>query len=112
MQRRKVHTGYKTIYADPIVLNIGDEVTLGREEESEKWKGWVWAETPDNKGWVPKQIVSLAAEGKGIITEFYTAKELDVSEGDEVEVIKDLNGWAWVRNLNDDEGWIPLEVIS
>lgn len=110
MDKRIVHTGYKTVYHNPIVLNEGDVVTLGREEESEKWKGWVWAETSDNKGWIPKQIVN--AEGtKGVITEFYTAKEVDVNAGDEVEVIKELNGWAWVKNVNGTEGWIPLENI-
>lgn len=113
MHYRKVKSAYKAVYTNPIVLNKGDKVTLGREEESEKWKGWIWAETDDNKGWIPKQIVDSAGESKGIITAFYTAKELNAEAGDEVEIIKELNGWAWVKNISShSEGWLPLEILE
>jgi hypothetical protein len=113
VDKRTVKTAYKTVYKDPIVLNAGDEVKLGEEEKNEKWKGWIWAETAKYKGWIPVQIVKASENNKrGIVTEYYTAKELDVEKGDEVELIKHLNGWVWSRNLKTgDEGWIPLDVF-
>ncbi|MEO8446490.1 MAG: SH3 domain-containing protein [bacterium] len=35
--------------------------------------------------------------------------ELDVNEGCIVSVMKELNGWLWVRNDDGDEGWIPKD---
>jgi hypothetical protein len=105
---------YKTQYSNPITLKAGEVVTLGQEETEEKWKGWIWAETANDKGWIPIQIVNfIEGRTKGIITASYTAKELDVEAGDEVVKIKSLNGWSWVRNLkNNEEGWIPDEMIK
>jgi hypothetical protein len=46
----------------------------------------------------------------GIISEYYSAKELNVNEGDSVFLLKELNGWYWVKHSKtDEEGWIPKE---
>jgi hypothetical protein len=114
MNEHKILKSYSTKYTNPIILNIGETVKLGKEEQSEKWKGWIWAESGDNNGWIPKQILDISKDGKyGNVLEFYTAKELDVKEGDIVQKIKSLNGWTWSKNLsNDNEGWIPDEIIE
>lgn len=49
----------------------------------------------------------------GVILEDYSALELSVDLGDELQVLKSLNGWLWVKNLpTNEEGWIPLECIK
>ena len=105
---------YKAQYTDPIILNPGDIVTPGREEETEKWKGWIWAETKTHKGWIPKQILKLAqAGGAAEVTEYYSAKELNAAQGDLIEKLRSLNGWTWCRNITSgEEGWIPDEIIG
>ena len=109
----KILKDYRTKYEDPIILSVGDLVNLGEEEKEEKWKGWIWAETDIKKGWIPIQIVEISADKKkGKILENYTAKELNVDKDDQVLKIKALNGWTWVRKTNNEEGWIPDEIIE
>jgi SH3-like domain-containing protein len=44
--------------------------------------------------------------------EDYSAKELAVFPGDEVEVEKACHGWLLVRNAQGERGWIPLSHID
>ncbi|MGL4599865.1 MAG: SH3 domain-containing protein [Bacteroidia bacterium] len=110
----KILKAYTTQYHKPIILNIGDVVLLGEEEKDEKWKGWIWAEHGEDKGWIPIQIIEISSDKKqGIVLNFYSAQELDVEENDLVEKIKSLNGWTWCKNMRTQkEGWIPDEIIE
>ena len=107
----KVKKEYQSHYKDPITLSIGDIVILGEEEKEEKWKGWIWAEHNSQSGWIPLQIVEVMPESKGKIKENYSAKELDVKKGEVVVSIKEMNGWLWVMNEKNEEGWIPAENV-
>lgn len=108
----KVIKSYTTKYNEPIVLIKGDIVKLGKEEKQEKWLGWIWAVSDNNSGWIPKQIVRSEDGITGIITENYTAKELNANEGDVLYYIKELNGWFWVNTEFGKEGWIPKENVE
>lgn len=105
---------YERQYLNPIVLDIGDKVLLGNEETEEKWKGWIWAESKNNSGWIPRQIIEFSSDQKsGIISKKYSAQELSVQKYDSVVIIESLNGWVWVKNiLTNEEGWIPSECVS
>lgn len=104
---------YKTIFTNPIILSKGDEVKLGKEETKEEWLGWIWCETKNKSGWIPKQIIQTEDYKNGVITEYYSAKELDVNEGDIVFLIREQNGWLWVKHSRtNEEGWIPKENIK
>lgn len=111
MEVFKILKTYKTQYENPIILNIGEIVKLGEEE---KWKGWIWAENKTNKGWIPIQILEISQDKKtGKILEYYSAKELNVEQGDTIKKIKSINGWTWSKNIkNNNEGWIPDEIIE
>ncbi len=114
MSIHKITKPYRTKYLNPIQLCIGEEVVLGEAEQEEKWKGWIWAESKTNKGWIPIQIIEFTdAQTKGIIKEAYSAKELNVQAGDTIVKIKSLNGWTWSKNIQtQEEGWIPDEIIE
>ncbi|HMQ68307.1 MAG TPA: hypothetical protein PKA90_04895 [Ignavibacteria bacterium] len=105
----KIVKYYKTIYSDPLILNPGDEVIPGEEEKEEKWSGWILCEFNGKKGWVPKQIIKSKEDNSGIITEYYSAKELDVSEGEILNYINELNGWLLLENSKGETGWVPKE---
>lgn len=113
MKNIKIIQPYTKQYANPILLNVGDVVFLGKEETEEKWKGWIWAELKNktNAGWIPKQIIEFSEDGlSGIIIKEYSAKELTVQMNDQVELLETLNGWCWVKNSKtNEEGWIPSE---
>lgn len=114
METYKIIRDYKTKYDNPIILYAAQIVTLGKEETEEKWKGWIWAESASGKGWVPKQIIEMDAKKQvGKILEYYSAKELNVNKGDEIQKITSLNGWTWSKNIKtSEEGWLPDEVIG
>lgn len=106
---------HKTEYETPIRLSKGEIVKLGELAPEENWKDWIWAENNEQQGgWVPIQIIeNLSDSGQGLILEDYTAKELNINKNEQVVKLKSLNAWSWVRKLsNNDEGWIPDEVIE
>ncbi|MFZ1320265.1 MAG: SH3 domain-containing protein [Ignavibacteria bacterium] len=114
MQTYKIQSSYNSIYKNPIVVIPGEIVKILEIEKEEKWKGWIKVESSSNAGWIPIQIIELSDDGiKGKILENYTAKELDVDIGDEIQKINSLNGWTWSRRIIDnEEGWIPDEIIE
>ena len=109
----EIITNYSSQYQNPITLVKGQIVTLGKTPDEEKWKGWIWAENSTQGGWVPLQILNIAdnlltAE----VLEDYSAKELDVEEGEEVYVVQHLNGWVLAQHKSSgEEGWIPDENL-
>ena len=105
----RIVKSYRSAYPDPLILYPGDEVLLIKEEKEEKWHGWVYCEFKGCKGWIPKSIIRIKDNVKGIITEYYSAKELDVNEGEILDHIKTLNGWMMLRNDEDETGWVPEE---
>ncbi len=79
-----------------------------------KEDNWYFCTTADqtNGGWVPGQLID-AMGAEGIVLEDYTAKELDVNEGESLTGLKELNGWTWcVRTLDSAEGWVPNENLK
>lgn len=114
MQTFKIRTTYKTIFKNPVVVKPGEIVKVIEIEKKEKWKGWIRVESNSNNGWVPVQILELSEDGHSAkILENYTAKELDVGQGELIQKIYSLNGWTWSRRIIDnEEGWIPDEIIE
>jgi len=62
---------------------------------------------------VYEQIIDKMETQKCIVKENYSAKELNVDKREKVIEISKLNGWVLVkRELNNDEGWLPLEILK
>ncbi len=114
MQILKITKPYAVQYNNPIILEVGDLVQLGWEETEEKWKGWIWVISQNNEGWIPKFILEILSDGKsGKVKEYYTAKEVEVKAGENIMILKSLNGWSWIKKAETgDEGWIPDENIE
>jgi hypothetical protein len=115
METWKSISSHTTEYENPIKLSKGEIVKLGDFAPEENWKNWIWAENNKQQGgWVPIQIIDKGEDNKtGIILEDYSAKELNIDINEIVVKVKSLNGWSWVRKTtNNDEGWIPDEVIE
>ena len=85
-------------YPDPIRLEEGDVVKMIESYDGpENWENWMFCheEKYDRKGWVPEQIIRKDMNGTGIIIKQYTAKELNVSIGERLIGLEELNGWVW-----------------
>ncbi len=108
--RARVIRGYTCQYLDPIQLQAGDVVSVGREDE--EYPGWLWCTGPDGRcGWVPADLLirrATVAEAR----EDYDATELSVHAGEEVDVESTSRGWVRVRNAAGQRGWIPDDCLA
>jgi SH3-like domain-containing protein len=106
----RIQRKYEVQYRDPIVVKADESVEVERADNDDT--GWFWCRAMDGReGWVPVEL--LAGRGtRAVMLEDYSAKELPVSPGDEVEVEKTCRGWLLVRNAQGERGWIPQSHIQ
>ena len=107
----KVIKNHKAEFYVPLIAKKG-EIVEGKERATE-WKGWLWCQNRSGvQAWVPKvYLVSTSESGHFQFLQDYNARELTVDVGQEVIVLNEESGWAWVRTPLGDEGWIPLEKL-
>jgi hypothetical protein len=111
MAKVRVNRDYRVVYATPIEFAKGDELMLGHEDA--EYPGWVWVRTPSgNEGWGPLAWIETIGSGLGRALRQYSAVELEVGAGEEVEVMQSLSGWLWVRNHVGYQGWIPADTVA
>ncbi|WP_028575269.1 SH3 domain-containing protein [Desulfonatronovibrio hydrogenovorans] len=102
-------------YPEPITFEKGAPLTVGEKYEGpEDWDNWFFCETPGQKGgWVPAQIIETLKDKTARASQSYTAKELNVRQGDLLVGSKILNGWVWCnRSGRSESGWVPLACLQ
>jgi len=101
-------------YLNPIELEQNEIVKIReKDNDNPNWKDWIFCENLNSIGWVPEQIITKIKNNKALIKEKYSAKELNVKEGEKVIGLKELNGWVWVKRKSDNnEGWLPFEILQ
>ena len=79
----------------------------------ENWENWMFCheEKYDRKGWVPEQIIKRYEWNRNYYKQ-YTAKELNVSIGERVIGLEELNGWVWGEGRDGEKGWVPKENLQ
>ena len=108
----KVVKNHKGEFHVPLIAKKG-EIVEGQERKTE-WEGWLWCQNSSGvNGWVPKTYLESTTESEQFqFLKDYNSRELTVDEGQEVIVLDEESGWAWVRTPLGDEGWIPLESLQ
>jgi SH3-like domain-containing protein len=108
----KVTKNHKSEFHVPLITKKGD-IVEGQERETE-YEGWLWCQNSAGlQGWVPKAYLKQASEsGQFQFLKDYNARELTINKGQEVIVLDEESGWAWVRTTLGEEGWIPLENLQ
>lgn len=110
MNRGRVTRDYQSQYPDPIAFQVGETLTLGRQDD--EWPGWVWCtSTAGKSGWAPEQFIERHGE-IGSARRNYTARELTVRAGELLDLYELLNGWYWARSAAGETGWVPARNIS
>ena len=102
-------------YPEPITFEKGAFLVVGEKYQGpEDWDNWMFCETPGQKGgWVPVQVIEMIDDKTARAREDYTARELNVREGDLLLGVKSLNGWAWCENSSNlESGWVPLANLQ
>ena len=109
----KATCDYQVIDRNALALAVGDQVKVGRPDAG--WEGWVWVSVEDGRGtYVPRDILEDADASPGALTAVlseFQAKDLSVTKGEEVETLKEVQGWLWCRNAKQDEGWLPAYLL-
>ena len=102
---------YETQYPDPLTMNVGDKLKIVKSRDDE-WPGWVFCESQNGKqGWVPKNTVKIDGIG-AVAQQGYEAREVTVMEGEIVRIERVESGWAWVTNMTNETGWVPLKNLK
>jgi SH3-like domain-containing protein len=79
-QRVQVRLGYDVQYANPITVQAGEHLTIGRADDA--FPGWRWCRGADGRqGWVPVEFLS-SEEPQATILKDYSASELQVIPGE------------------------------
>ena len=107
--KARIRLEYKVEYQNPIQVEAGETVEVGRAADD--YPGWLWCRAADGReGWTPLELLS-GERPLAIVLRDYSARELAVQPGDEVEIEEVRHGWALVRNAQGDRGWIPKSHI-
>ena len=105
-----VVAGYERQYPDPLTMNRGDNLKILKRDD--EWPGWVFCETSSGKkGWVPESNIEIKAD-QAVAQQTYDAREVSVMEGEIVRIERVESGWAWVTNMTDETGWVPLKNLK
>lgn len=78
------------------------------------WKNWVYCLSQDTlaEGWIPRAYLKDIGD-ESILLEDYCSKELAVTVGDVVELLKFINSWAYcIHEKSGNTGWLPLESLE
>lgn len=101
-------------YPEPITFAKGTILSVGEKYDGpEGWEDWFLCQAPGQKaGWVPRQILDFIGKGSARALEDYTARELDVLQGETLIGSRILNGWVWCQKPGThDSGWVPLSKL-
>ncbi|QXI40396.1 ligand-binding protein SH3 [Pseudomonas xantholysinigenes] len=105
---------HRSEYPAPITFVQGTLLDVGqRYEGQEQWQDWYLCSCPGQiSGWVPGQLIERLGVGRGRALADYSAYELDVDPGQQLDGLRWLNGWLWCRRVEGDEqGWVPLAKL-
>jgi SH3-like domain-containing protein len=108
--KARIRLEYQVEYQNPIQVKAGERVHVGQADDD--YPGWLWSRATDGReGWVPVELLSGERPLATALVD-YSAKELAVQIGDEVEIEEVRHGWALVRNTQGEVGWIPESQID
>ena len=109
-QMALVVASYEIQYPDPIAVEPGQSLKIVKRDE--EWPGWVFCEHPIGKqGWVPESSLKIDGD-RATAQQSYVAREISVMEGEIVRIEKLESGWAWVTNMTNETGWLPLKNLK
>lgn len=112
MKILKVIKSHVNEFRIPLIAAKG-EIVQGEKRET-KYEGWLWCQNSAGvNAWVPEtHLEKISDSGQFQFLKDYNSRELTIDEGQEVIVLDEDSGWAWVRTTLGEEGWIPLENLQ
>jgi uncharacterized protein YgiM (DUF1202 family) len=104
MKPARAVKAWHTIYPNPLTFRAGEALTLGKRDT--EWSGWVWCtNAAGQSGWAPEAYAGVARRD-------YTARELELHEGETVTLLDEESGWFWAQAADGRTGWVPATHVA
>ncbi|MHA1110794.1 MAG: SH3 domain-containing protein [Promethearchaeota archaeon] len=111
MEKARVIKQHISEFKQFLTLTKGDIVNC--IEKPTPWEGWVYCpEFNGVGGWIPKSYLELQDHNQYMVLRDYNSFEMNVEINEEVFILEETSGWAWVKNKLGKKGWIPLENLE
>jgi SH3-like domain-containing protein len=95
---------------EEIHVYAGDPLRVG--EESGPYPGWFRVTTAAGvSSWMPEAYLRRR-RAHGVVLVEYESRELAMSGGEEVTLLREIAGWFWCRAADGREGWLPGELLE
>ena len=108
--RGLVTQDYRAAYPDPLAMAAGERLVLGKRDP--EFPGWIWGTSAAGRsGWVPESYLDIQGT-RGTARRDYTAAELTVAAGVELELLDFESGWYWAETKEGARGWVPASCIQ
>lgn len=102
---------HKRSYEEPISGSAGDVFKIGKRGD---WQGhsWIWCTNQAGlEGWVAEAILTMN-HNQAILKEDFNALELSVAKCEQLHGSRQLAGWVWLTNSQQQSGWVPLNCVK
>lgn len=118
MEQKKLVTGMKVHALDSYeieftnILSVkgGDKLQFIKYSDDEP--GWVYCAGPnDQEGWMPLSSI-IQGNNDNIAKNAYTSQELKVEKEEVLTIERIEYNWVWVKNTNNDYGWVPKKILK
>jgi SH3-like domain-containing protein len=110
MPRARLLRDYCTQYRDPVAFAAGDAVQVGARDT--EWPEFLWAtDAKGRSGWVHQRYLDRD-HGTALAARDYSARELDASAGESVQLIDEAGGWWWCEDDRGAQGWLPARDLQ
>lgn len=104
-----VVAGFDAKYPEQMAIDAGQELTVIHGDD---WPGWLLCQNADGKqGWVPEKIVKITG-GTAVAQQPHDAREISMQEGEIVRIERIETGRAWVTDMTNETGWVPLKNLK
>lgn len=111
MKFARVVKDWHTLYPNPLTFRAGEALALGAR--AAEWPGWVWCtNAAGQSGWAPEAYVEAQSADAGVARRDYTARELELREGDTLILLAEESGWLWAQAADGRTGWAPASRVE
>jgi len=105
---RKVAKTPSPLKDPPFITTRGEYISITKA--CDEWPGWFWCvNSAGIGGWVHESLFDKTGKA-AVMLEDYNSTEIDAEVGEELKILRELGGWAWVKK-GEKYGWIPLDCF-
>jgi Variant SH3 domain len=106
----RVIAEHRASFVETLIFHAGDGLAV--EDRETVWSGWVWCTDRSGTGaWVPETYIDRDGD-RAVALRDYDSMELNVGEGDVLEVMEEAAGWLWCATGKGEKGWVPAEAVE